>query len=69
MKMEMPPGSRGYGKDNTIHHPDTEKRQNEIDRIKASIPDADRFELQEAILKYDIPERYRGRNERLTEKS
>ncbi len=24
MKMEMPPGSRGYGVDNTVHHPDSD---------------------------------------------
>jgi hypothetical protein len=42
MKMEMPPGSRGYGVDNTVHHPDAEKRMAEI---QAANPDADRFEM------------------------
>lgn len=37
MKMEMPPGSRGYGVDNTILHPDTEKRIAEIEEIKKPI--------------------------------
>jgi fumarate reductase flavoprotein subunit len=45
MKMEMPPGSRGYGVDNTIHHPDTEKRIAEIEKIKSENPAADRHEL------------------------
>ena len=66
-KMEIPPGFRGYGKDNTIHNPLSGERQKEIDEIKASMPDADRFELQEAIMKYDLPKKYLGRNERLTE--
>jgi fumarate reductase flavoprotein subunit len=65
MAMEMPPGSRGYGKDETIHHPDTEKRQAEIEKIKASLGDADRFELQQALMPYDLPEKYRGKNERV----
>ncbi|MDP7564952.1 MAG: fumarate reductase flavoprotein subunit, partial [Candidatus Marinimicrobia bacterium] len=31
MKMEMPPGSRGYGKDNILHHPDTDRREKEVE--------------------------------------
>jgi fumarate reductase flavoprotein subunit len=65
MSMEMPPGSRGYGKDETIHHPDTERRVAEVERIKASMPGADRFELQAALMPYELPEKYRGRNERV----
>jgi fumarate reductase flavoprotein subunit len=64
-KMEMPPGSRGYGVDNTIHHPDTEARVKEVERIKESMPGADRFEIQQALMPYDLPEKYRGRNERV----
>jgi fumarate reductase flavoprotein subunit len=67
MKMEMPPGSRGYGKDNILHHPDTEKREKEVEEIKARMPDANRFEIQEALMTYPLPEKYRSRNERLTE--
>ena len=67
MKMEMPPASRGYGKDNILHHPDTEKREKEINEIKSRIPDADRFEIQDAVMKYSLPEKYRGKNERLNE--
>jgi len=65
MTMEMPPGSRGYGKDQTIHHPDTEKREAAIEKIKASMPNADRFEIQEALMPLDLPEKFRGKNERI----
>jgi fumarate reductase flavoprotein subunit len=65
MQMEMPPGSRGYGKDQTIHHRDTERRVKQVEAIKASMPNADRFEVQNALMPYDLPEKYRGKNERL----
>ena len=65
MKMEMPPGSRGYGVDQTIHHPDTEKRVAEIEQIKNDNPGADRFELQRLLNPIEIPEKFRGKNERI----
>ena len=65
MKMEIPPGSRGYGVDNTIHHPDTEKRQAEIDEIRKAHPQADRFELQQLLNPIQIPDKFRGKNERI----
>ncbi|MCG8566307.1 MAG: fumarate reductase flavoprotein subunit, partial [Desulfobacterales bacterium] len=65
MKMEMPPGSRGYGVDNTIHHPDTEKRVAEIDQIKKDNPAADRFEMQEMLNPLTIPDKFKGKNERI----
>ncbi len=67
MKMEMPPGSRGYGKDNILHHPDTAKRKQEIEEIKANMPNADRFEIQKALLDSPLPKKYKGKNERLIE--
>jgi fumarate reductase flavoprotein subunit len=65
MKMEMPPGSRGYGVDNTIHHPDTAKREQEIEDIKKANPGADRFELQALLNPTPIPEKFKGKNERI----
>ncbi|MFO7886166.1 MAG: fumarate reductase flavoprotein subunit [Desulfobacteraceae bacterium] len=65
MKMELPPASRGYGVDNTTHHPDTEKRIAEIEEIKKANPDADRFELQNLISPIRIPEKFRAKNERI----
>jgi len=65
MKMEMPPGSRGYGVDQTIHHPDTEQRVAQMEEIKKENPGADRFELQRLFNPIEIPEKFRGKNERI----
>ena len=67
MKMELPPGWRGYGTKNHIDHPDTAIRQAEIEAIQKQLADADRFALQQALLPYEhlLPQRLRGRNQRL----
>lgn len=65
MKMEMPPGYRGYGADNTIHHPDTKKRVKEIEQIKKDNPGADRYALCERLNPTCIPSKFKGKNERM----
>jgi len=69
--MEMPPGFRGYGKDLTIHHETTPKRQSTVNAIKEHMQKegADRFETQNALMPFldKLPEKYRGINERLGE--
>ena len=65
MKMEMPPASRGYGVDNTIHHPDTEKREKQIQEIKDANSDADRFQMQKLLNPIEIPEKFKEKNERI----
>lgn len=65
MKMEMPPGSRGYGVDNIIHHPDTKQRISQIDSIREANPGADRFEISALLNPITIPEKFRGKNERI----
>ena len=65
MKMELPPGSRGYGVDKTFHHPDTEKRVAQIKDIKKANKKADRFEMQELLNPTPIPEKFKGKNERI----
>jgi succinate dehydrogenase flavoprotein subunit len=71
-EMELPPGFRGYGKDMTMHHPDSKVRQDEVDKLREELETQgkDRFEIQEALMSYRdlLPERYRGKNERLYEK-
>jgi len=71
-EMELPPGFRGYGADNTIHHPQSKKRQQQVDRIKADNKkeEADRFSLQESLMPYKelLPPKYRAKNERLDER-
>lgn len=67
--MELPPGTRGYGQANHIDHPDTAARRAEVERIRRQLEGADRFAVQQALMPYLhlLPERYRGRNERLEE--
>ncbi len=71
-EMELPPGFRGYGKDMTIHHPDSKKRLEEVEAVRERL-DAegkDRFEIQEALMPFRemLPACYQGNNERLSEK-
>jgi fumarate reductase flavoprotein subunit len=70
MRMELPPGWRGYGARDYIDHPDTARRQRGIDAVLASMCDADRHIRQEALMpfKHLLPEHLRGRNQRLGEK-
>ncbi len=69
MKMELPPGWRGYGAKDYIDHPDTPKRVAEIEELKKRLNGADRFTLQEITMPYEhlVPERFRGKNERIDE--
>jgi fumarate reductase flavoprotein subunit len=69
MKMELPPGWRGYGTKDYIDHPTTPKRLAEIAELKKELHGADRFTLQEKLMPYEylLPERYRGKNERVDE--
>lgn len=68
-EMELPPGFRGYGVRNHLEHPKTAARQATIDTLLASMPQANRFQRQAALMEYEscLPECYRGRNERLQE--
>jgi fumarate reductase flavoprotein subunit len=68
-KMELAPGWRGYGERNHIDHPDTPARTAEIERTRSKLESSGRFAVQAALLPYEqqLPECYRGRNERLGE--
>jgi len=70
--MEMPPAWRGYGAKDRIDHPDTERRQAEIDFIQSQHTKAgseDRFALQDALMSYQdlLPESLRNKNQRYGE--
>jgi fumarate reductase flavoprotein subunit len=65
MQMELPPGFRGYGVDTAIPHSDTARRQQQIDEIKKSMPDADRYTLQTALMPFELPAKFREKNERI----
>ncbi len=68
MKMEMPPAFRGYGrKGDTIENPLSQNRQDEIDKIVSKLKEdgADRFEIQNALMEFDLPENFKDKNERM----
>ncbi len=68
VKMELPPGWRGYGAKDYVDHPDTAARLAEVEALKKKHAD-DRYALQAALLPFNhlLPERLRGRNERIDE--
>ncbi|MEA2111373.1 MAG: fumarate reductase flavoprotein subunit [Campylobacterota bacterium] len=70
-KMELPPGFRGYGKDNTITNSQSPIRKNAVDIMRDGLSEkgVDRFEIQNALMPYKqlLPKKYRSKNERLTE--
>jgi fumarate reductase flavoprotein subunit len=70
MKMELPPGWRGYGAKDHIDHPDTARRVAEIESLKHQRDGADRFAFQKILMPYEhlLPEPFRGRNERIDER-
>ena len=70
MKMELPPGWRGYGAKDHIDHPDTAKRLAQIEALKQSRDGIDRFAMQEKLMPYEhlLPKHFRGRNERIDER-
>ncbi|ADV46564.1 fumarate reductase flavoprotein subunit [Nitratifractor salsuginis] len=68
MKMEMPPAFRGYGrKGQIIENPLSAKRQEEVEAIRKRLEaeGKDRFEIQEALMPFELPEDYKAKNERL----
>lgn len=69
MKMELPPGWRGYGAKDYIDHPDTPKRQEQVDALRKDMEGKDRFSIQNAIMPYldKLPKDLQGRNERIDE--
>jgi len=69
MGMELPPGWRGYGAKNYVDHPDTPRRAEEVAGVREQMKDSDRHAVQRAVMPYEhlLPERFRGRNERIDE--
>jgi len=65
-KMEMPPAFRGYGKKGAIIlNPLSEKREDEIAKIKETLGAVDRFTVQEAVMPFDLQKEYKRKNERV----
>jgi fumarate reductase flavoprotein subunit len=69
-RMELPPGWRGYGAKDYTDHPDTPKRQQQVDALRSERAGDGRFAVQDALMPYAhlLPERFRGRNERIDER-
>jgi fumarate reductase flavoprotein subunit len=69
MRMELPPGWRGYGAKNYIEHPDTPRRQQEVEARRNAMLGRDRHAVQEALMPFtdQLPASLAGRNERLDE--
>jgi fumarate reductase flavoprotein subunit len=67
MRMELPPGWRGYGARNYIEHPDTPARQQQIESILGEIPGTDRHTRQQALMPFRhlLPVHLRQDNARL----
>jgi len=68
--MELPPGWRGYGNKDYVDHPDTPGRAGQVNEVKERLKDSGRHAIQQELMPYDhlLPERFRGRNERIDEK-
>ncbi|MBN2964237.1 fumarate reductase flavoprotein subunit [Sulfurospirillum sp. T05] len=68
MKMEIPPAFRGYGvKGNIIEHPDSAKRQEEVDCIREEMEKAgkSRHEIQDALMPFELQPQFKALNERV----
>ncbi|HHS6880106.1 TPA: fumarate reductase flavoprotein subunit [Campylobacter jejuni] len=68
MKMEIPPAFRGYGaKGNIIENPLSEKRQAEVDAIreKMKAEGKGRYEIQNALMPYELQAKYKAPNQRI----
>ena len=63
------PGWRGYGAKDYVDHPDTPSAPPKSTALKQKMAGAPRFAVQQALMPYDalLPERLRGRNERIDE--
>ncbi len=64
-EMEMPPGSRGYGKSQIVEHPQTQTRLETVDLVNASAEDLSRSERQHKLMPFEIPEIYQEKNQRI----
>lgn len=68
MKMEIPPAFRGYGaKGNIIENPLSAKRQAEVDTLREKMEKEGkgRYEIQDALMHYELQAKYKAPNERI----
>ena len=70
MKMEMPPAFRGYGRKGMIIENElSDKRQEEVDKIREEMEaeGKDRFEIQTALMDFNLQPYFKVKNERFGE--
>ncbi len=69
LRMELPPGWRGYGAKERIEHADTAQRQAEVESARTQ--GKNRYELQRELMQFEhlLPENLRGKNARFQEDS
>ncbi len=70
MGMEMPPAFRGYGRKGMIIENETSiKRQDEVDKIREKLEaeGKDRFEIQTALMDFELQPYFKAKNERFGE--
>ncbi len=71
MKMEMPPAFRGYGaKGMIIENELSAKRQEEVDKIREELEaeGKDRYEIQDALMPFELQAKFKAKNERFGDK-
>jgi fumarate reductase flavoprotein subunit len=69
MKMEMPPAFRGYGaKGMIIKNKLSAKREAEVDNIVKKMKLKDKDEIQDLLMKFDLPMNYKEKNQRAEDK-
>ena len=69
--MELPPGWRGYGAKDYLDHPDTPRRAEELAAApRAAGRRGPPRACRPTLMPYEhlLPERFRGRNERIDER-
>ena len=68
MTMELPPAFRGYGaKGMIIENELSSKRQEEVDELVEKMENdrKDRHEIQDALMKFNLPMNYKNKNQRI----
>ncbi len=64
--MEIAPAFRGYGiKGSLIENPSSLIREEKIKEIKEKMKNSDRFEIQDTLMKFELPLNYKDKNQRV----
>jgi len=65
-KMELAPAFRGYGeKGLLVENPNSLKRAKDIEEIKKKLKGSNRFEIQNALMPFELPLNFKDKNERV----